>query len=141
MTYDVNRGYLLFLGLHVAKNKENNLRFILWHLVQSLHANRWGNNGNNEKLYLGGSKISADNDCSHDIKRPLLLGRKAIINLDTLLKSRNITLPTKVLLVKAMVFPVVIYGCENWNIKKAECRRIDVFELGQQGDPTNLSKK
>ena len=129
MTYDVNRGYLLFLGLHVAKNKENNLRFILWHLVQSLHANRWGNNGNNEKLYLGGSKISADNDCSHDIKRPLLLGRKAIINLDTLLKSRNITLPTKVLLVKAMVFPVVIYGCENWNIKKAEYRRIDAFEL------------
>ena len=138
MTYDVNRGYLLFLGLHVAKNIENNLRFILWHLVQSLHSNRWGNS---EKLYLGGSKTSADGECSHDIKRSLLLGRKDIINLDTILKSRDITLPTKVLLVKAMVFPVVTYGCENWNIKKAECRRIDAFELGQQGDPTNLSKK
>ena len=139
MMYDVDRGYLLLLGLHIAKNKENNLWFISWHLVQSLHANRWGNNGNSERLYFGGSKISADGDCSHEIKRPLLLGRKAIINLNSLLKSRDITLPTKVLLVKAMVFPVVMYGCENWSIKKAECRRIDAFELGQQGDPTSIS--
>ena len=75
------------------------------------------------------SKISADGDCSHDIKRSLLLGRKVMINLDSILKSRDITLPTKVHLVKAMVFPVVMYGCESWTIKKAECRRIDAFEL------------
>ena len=78
---------------------------------------------------LGGSKITADGDCSHEIKRPLLLGRKVITNLDSVLKSRDITLPTKVCLVNAMVFPVVIYGCERWTIKKAECRRIDAFEL------------
>ena len=78
---------------------------------------------------LGGSKITADGDCSHDIKRHLLLGRKAMTNLDSILKSRDITLPTKVCLVKAMVFPVVMYGCESWTIKKAECRRIDAFEL------------
>ena len=70
---------------------------------------------------LGGSKITADGDCSHEIKRHLLLGRKAITNLDSILKSRDITLPTKVCVVKAMVFPVVMYGCENWTIKKAEC--------------------
>jgi len=75
------------------------------------------------------SKISADGDCSHEIKRSLLLGRKVMINLDSILKSRDITLPTKVHLVKAMVFPVVMYGCESWTIKKAECRRIDAFEL------------
>ena len=78
---------------------------------------------------LGGSKTSADGDCSHEIKRRLLLGRKAMINLHSILKSRDITLPTKVHLVKAMVFPVVIYGCESWTIKKAEHRRIDAFEL------------
>ena len=78
---------------------------------------------------LGGSKITADGDCSHEIKRSLLLGRKAMINLDSILKSRDITLPTMVHLVKAMVFPVVMYGCENWTIKKAECRRIEAFEL------------
>ena len=76
---------------------------------------------------LGGSKITADSDCSHEIKRHLLLGRKAMINLDSILKSRNITLPTKVHLVKAMVFPVVMYRCESWTVKKAE--RIDAFEL------------
>ena len=76
-----------------------------------------------------GSKITADGDCSHKIKRRLLLGRKSVINLDCLLKSRNITLPTKVHLVKAMVFPVVTYGCESWTVKKAECQRIDAFEL------------
>ena len=75
------------------------------------------------------SKINADGDCSHEIKRHLLLGRKAMTNLDSVLKSRNITLPTKVHLVKAMVFPVVMYGCESWTVKKAERHRIDVFEL------------
>ena len=78
---------------------------------------------------LGGSKITADGNCSREIKRRLLLGRKAMTNLDSLLKSRDITLSTKVRLVKAMVFPVVTYGCESWTIKKAECRRIDAFEL------------
>ena len=78
---------------------------------------------------FGGSKITADGDCSHKIKRHLLLGRKVMINLDSILKSRDITLPTKVCLVKAMVFPVVMYGCESWTVKKAERRRIDAFEL------------
>ena len=76
-----------------------------------------------------GFKITADSDCSHEIKRCLLLGRKVMTNLDRILKSRDITLPTKVRLVKAMAFPVVMYGCESWTIKKAECRRIDAFEL------------
>ena len=79
-------------------------------------------------IFLG-SKITANGDCSHEIKRYLLLGRKAMTNLDSILKSRDITLPTKVRLVKAMVFPVDIYGCDSWTIKKAECRRIDAFEL------------
>ena len=93
-------------------------------------ANRWGNNGNSDRLYFwGGSKITADGDCSHEIKKPLLLGRKALTNLASVLKSRDITLPTKVRLVKAMGFLVVLYGCESWTIKKAECRRIDGFEL------------
>ena len=78
---------------------------------------------------FGGSKITADDDCSHEIKRCLLLGRKVMSTLDSILKNRDITLPTKVHLVKAMVFPVVMYGCESWAVKKAECRRIDVFEL------------
>ena len=78
---------------------------------------------------FGGSKITADGDCSHEIKRRLLLGRKVMTNLDSILKSKGITLPTKVCLVKAMVFPVVMYRCESWTIKKAECRRIDAFEL------------
>ena len=79
-------------------------------------------------IFLG-SKITPDGDCSHEIKRRLLLGRKVMTNLDSILKSRNITLPTKICLVKAMVFPVVMYECENWAIKKAECQRIDAFEL------------
>ena len=79
-------------------------------------------------IFLG-SRITADGDCNHEIKRCLLLGRKAITNLDSILKSRDITLPIKVRLVKAMVFPVVMYGCESWTIKKAECQRIDAFEL------------
>ena len=95
----------------------------------------------------GGSKITADGDCSHEIKRCLLLGRKALTNLDNILKSRDITLPTKVHIVKAMFFPVVMYGCESWTIKKAEHSRIDAFELwcwrrlweslGLQGDQTS----
>ena len=80
-------------------------------------------------LILGGSKITADGDCSHEIKRRLLLGRKVMTNLDSIFKSRDITLPTKVRLVKAMFFPVVMCGCESWTVKKAECRRIDAFEL------------
>ena len=79
--------------------------------------------------FILGSKITADGDCSHEIKRRLLLGKKVMTNLDSILKSRDITLPTKVHLVKAMVFPIVMYGCECWTIKKAECWRIDAFEL------------
>ena len=82
--------------------------------------NSWENNGNSDKLYFLGSKIAADGDCSHEIKRRLLLGRKAMFNLESILKSRDITLPTKVCLVKAVVFPVVMYGCESWTINKAE---------------------
>ena len=80
-------------------------------------------------FFWGGSIITADGDCSHEIKRRLLLGRKVMTNLDSILKSRDITLPTKVRLVKAMVFPLVMYGCESWTTKKAECQRIDAFEL------------
>ena len=82
-----------------------------------------------QDFIFGGSKITEDGGCSHEISRRLLLGRKVMTNLDTILKSRDITLPTKVCLVKAMVFPVVIYGCESWTVKKAECGRIDAFEL------------
>ena len=82
-----------------------------------------------QTLFFGVSKITADGDCSHEIKRRLLLGRKVMTNLDSILKSRDITLPTKVRLVKAMVFPVVMYGCESWTVKQAECQRIDAFEL------------
>ena len=99
-------------------------------------------------IFLG-SRITADGDCSHEIKRCLLLRRKVMTNLDSILKSRDFTLPTKVHLVKAMIFPVVMYGCESWTVKKAEHRRIDAFELwcwkrllkplGQQGDPTSPS--
>ena len=91
-------------------------------------ANRWGNNGSNERLFLG-SKIRADGDCSYEIKRHLLLGRKTVTNLDSILKSRDITLPTKFCLVKAMVFSVIMYGCESWTIKKAVHQRIHAFEL------------
>ena len=87
------------------------------------------NSGNSVRLYFWGSKITADGDCSHEIKRCLLLGRKVMTNLDRIFKSRDITLPTKVHLVKAMVFPLVMYGCESWTVKKAERRRIDAFEL------------
>ena len=83
-------------------------------------ANRWGNNGNSDRLNFGGSKITAGGDCSHEIKKCLLLGRKAMTNLDNILKSKDITLSTKVCLVKVMVFPVVMYGCESWTVKKVE---------------------
>ena len=90
--------------------------------------NTWGNSGNSDRLFLG-SKIAADGDCSHEIKRHLFLGWKVMTNLDSILKSRDITLSTKVRLVKGMVFPVVIYGCEGWTIKKTEHQRTDTFEL------------
>ena len=84
--------------------------------------NRWGNSGNSVRLYfLGGYRITANGDCSHEINRHLLLGRKVMTNLDSIFKSTDITLPTKVHLVKAVVFPVVMYGCESWTVKKAEC--------------------
>ena len=102
------------------------------HGIQSHHfnANRLGNSENSVRLFIFlGSKITADGDCSHEIKRRLFLGRKVMTDLDSIFKSKNITLPTKVCLVKAMVFPVVMYGCESRTVKKAECQRIDAFEL------------
>ena len=112
-------------------------------------ANTWENSGNSIRLYFGGSKTTADGDCSHEIKRRLFLGRRAMTNLDSMLKSRDVTLPTKVHLVKAMVFPVVVYGCESWTIKKVEHRRMMLLNcgageysresLGLQGDPTSPS--
>ena len=106
-----------------SKNKD--------HGIWSHHfmTNRCGNNGNSERLYFLGSKITAEGDYSHETKRHFLLERKAMTNLDSILKSRDITLPTMVHLVKAIVFPVVTCGCECWTIKKTECQRIDVFEL------------
>ena len=102
-----------------------------------------------QTLFLGGSKITSDGGCSHEIKRHLLLGRKVMTNLDRVLKSRDITLPTKVYLVKAMVFPMVVCGCENWTVRKAECQRIVLLKcgvaedssesLGLQADPTSQS--
>ena len=92
------------------------------HGIRSHHSmgNRRGNSGNSVRLYFGGLQITEDGDCSHEIKRCLLLGRKVMTNLDSIFKSRDITLPTKIHLVKAMVFPVVMYGCESWTVKKAE---------------------
>ena len=100
-----------------------------WHLVPSLHDKQMGKWWKQWQTIFLGSKITTDGDCSHEIKRHLLFGRKAMINLDSILKSRDITLPTKLHLVKAVVFPVVMYGCENWTTKKAEYWRIDAFEL------------
>ena len=93
-------------------------------------ANRWGNNGNSDRLFFLDSKITVDGDCRHEIKRHLLLGRKAMTNLDSILKSRDVTLPTKVHLVKAMVFPVVMYGCEKWSIKKVQCQELMLLNCG-----------
>ena len=99
-------------------------------LVPSLMANRWGNNGNSDRLYFLGFTITVDGDCSREMKRQLLLGRKAMTNLDSILKNRDITFPTKVFLkVKTMVFPVLMYGCESWTIKKAECQKTNIVEL------------
>ena len=111
------------IGMYYSENEDHGI----W--SHHLMGNRWENSGNSVRLYFLGSKITADCDCSHEIKRRLLLGRKVMTNLDSVLKSRDITLPTKIRLVKAMVFPVVMYGCESWTVKKAECRRIDAFEL------------
>ena len=109
--------------------------------------NRWETVETVLDFIFWGSKITADGDCSHEIKRCFLLGRKVMTNLDSIFKSRGITLPAKVCLVKAMVFPVVMYGCESWTVKKAECRRIDAFEQWcwrrllrvpwTEGDPTS----
>ena len=101
------------------------------HGIRSHHfmGNRWGNSGNSVRIYFGWAPNTADGGCSHEIKRHLLLGRKVMTNLDSVFKSRDITLLIKVHLVKAMVFPVDMYGCESWTVKKAERRRIDAFEL------------
>ena len=98
-----------------SKNKDHGI----W--SHQFMANRWRKSENSDRFSFLGSKITADGDCSHEIKRHLLLGRKALTNLDSIFKNRDITLPTKVCLVKAMVFPVVMHGCESWTIKKAEC--------------------
>ena len=110
------------LKLNIQKNKIMASGFITSWQIETMEIVR--------DFIFWGSKITADGDCSHEIQRCLLLGRKAMTNLDSILKSRDITLPTKVHLVKVMVFPVVMYGCEIWTIKKAECQRIDTFELG-----------
>ena len=110
------------LKLSIQKNKIMASGFITSWQIETMEIVR--------DFIFWGSKITADGDCSHEIQRRLLLGRKAMTNLDSILKSRGITLPTKVHLVKVMVFPVVMYGCEIWTIKKAECQRIDTFELG-----------
>ena len=136
------------VGLKLNFQKANIMASEVIPLLHDFMANRWGNNGNRDFI-LGGFKITADGDCSHEIKRCLLLGRKAMTNLGIILKGRDITLPIKVSLVKAMAFPVVIYGCESWTIKKAEDWKIDVLKcgvgedswesLGLQGDPTSPS--
>ena len=109
------------LKLSISKNSD--------HGIQSHHfmANRWGKNGNSCRLYFLGSKITVDGNCSYEIKRCLLLGKDAVTNRDSILKSKDITFLTKVHLIKAMVFPVVMHGCENWIIKKGECQRTDAF--------------
>ena len=93
-------------------------------------ANRWGNNRNSDRLYFGGSRITGDGDCSHEIKRHLLLGRKVMTNLDSILKSQDITLPTKVHVVKPMVFPVVMHGCESWTVRKLSTKELMLLDCG-----------
>ena len=119
----VKEGSKSWLKTQHSKSIDHGLRF---HYIM---ANRCKNNENSTDFIFLGSKITADGDCSHEIKRCLLLGRKTMTNLNSMLKCRDITLPTKVQLVKAMVFPVVMYGCDSWTIKKGECWRIDAFEL------------
>ena len=120
-------------GKEASENADLKFNFQKTKVMTSNPITSWQIDGDTmetvKNFILGGSKITADGDCSHEIKRCFLLGRKAMISLDNILKSRNSTLPTKVCLVKAMVFPVVMYGCESWTIKKAECWRIDAFEL------------
>ena len=113
------------------------------HGIWSHHfmANRWRNNADSDRLIFLGSKITADGDCSHEIKRHLFLRRKVMTNLDSILKSRDITLPTKVYPVKRMVFPGVLYGSEIWTIKKAESQRIDAFELLERTLESPLDSK
>ena len=111
------------LKLNIQKTK------IMASEIHHFMGNRWGNSWNSVSLYFLGSKIIADGDCSHEITRCLLLWRKVMTNLGSIFKSRDVTLPTKVHLVKATVFPVVVYGCESWTVKKAECWKIDAFEL------------
>ena len=111
------------VGLKLTENEDHGIWF--YHFM----GNRWGNSGNSVRLYFLGLQITTDGDCSHEIKRRLLLGRKVMTNLDSIFKIRDITLQAKVHLVKAMVFPVVMYGCESWTVTKAERRRIDAFEL------------
>ena len=132
MNYWYQKDYLIiYISNHIIHYIKyiNYIYYIHLYLSHHFMANRWGNNGNSKIIYLGGLQVTQDGDCSHEIKRRLLLGRKAITNLDSILNSRDITLLTKVCLVKAMVFPVVMYGCESWTIKKAERRRTDAFEL------------
>ena len=131
------------LKLNIQKNK----------IVASGPMTSWQIDGETVEIVsdfiFGGSRITSDGDCSHEIKRCLLLGRKAMINLESIFKGRDISLPTKVCLVKAMVFPVVMYGCESWTVKKAECQRMDAFELWcwrrllrvlwMKGEPTSPS--
>ena len=108
------KSFLMKVKTQHSKNEDHGIR------SHHFMANRHGNNGNSDRLYYGGSKTTADGDCSHETKRCWLLGRTAMTNLDSILKSRDITLLTKVCTVKAMVFPVITYGCESWTIKKAE---------------------
>ena len=116
---------LLMKVIEESENVALELNIQKTKIMASGHITSWEINGETVEavsdFIFGGSKISADGDCSHEIKRRLLLGRKVMTNLDSILKSRDITLPTKVCLVKAMVFPVIMYGCENWTVKKAEC--------------------
>ena len=126
-----NRLKLLKLYDFSSPNSSLTLRKLRsWHLVPSRHGEIDGETVETVSDFsFWGSKITADGDCSHGIKRCLLLGKKVMINRDSIFKSRDITLPTKVHLVRATVFPIVMYGCDSWTIKKAECRRIDAFEL------------
>ena len=118
------------MGKRFAPEKVYKWLIRTWKDIQSLLGKQMGKQWKQcQTLFLGGSKITTDGDCSHEIKRRLLLGRQVMTNLDSIFKSRDISLPTKVRLVKAMVFPVVMYGCEIWTVKKAECWRIDGFEL------------
>ena len=120
--------FLLNLRWHQIQRQNSGLQKLVL-LNYFNFTNRWGNSGNSGRLYFWGFQITADGDCSHEIKRFLLLGRKVMTNLDSILKSKDITLPRKVSLVKVWVFPIVMYGCESWTMKKAESWRINALEL------------